>query len=122
MYMYFVACGGLDRLSHGILWPITRANKMAEIFCNDINPLFGFGPNATRSCREDETWSRVDTSQCTISPTQQQSTIIMYSTYVEVFTVNGTESITSSEIEEVNTHNTTYIRTCILTLNFFIFS
>ena len=99
----FVACGDLDRLSHGILWPITRANEMVEIFCSDINPSFGFGPNATRSCREDATWSIVDTSQCTISPTQQQSTIVIYSTYVEVDNVNGTEIITSPEIKQVNT-------------------
>ena len=117
MYMYFVACGGLDRLSYGILWPITRANKTAEIFCSDVNPSFGFGPKATRSCREDATWSRVDTSQCTISPTQQQSIIVMYSVYVEVFTINGAENITSSEIEEVNTYSM-HIRTCICTLNF----
>ena len=87
---------------------------MAEIFCNDVNPSFGFGPNATRSCREDGTWSRVDTSQCTISPTQQQSTIVMYSTYVEVATVNGTENITSPEIEEVNTYIDAYTYICIV--------
>ena len=99
-----VACGGLDRLSHGILWPITRANEMAEILCIDVNPSFGLGPTATRSCREDATWNRVDTSQCTVSPIQQ-STIVMYSTYVEVVTVNSTENITSPVIEEVNTYD-----------------
>ena len=109
IYLY-IACGGLDRLSHGILWPITTANEMAEILCSDVNPSFGFGPTATRSCREDATWSRVDSSQCTISPTQQ-STIVMYSTYVEVVTVNSTENITSPVIEEVNTYND-YMHTC----------
>ena len=96
---WFTACGDLDRLSLGILWPITSANKIEEVLCSDINPSFKFGPTATRSCREDATWSRVDTSQCTISPTQQ-STIIMYSTYV---TVNSTEIISSPEIEQVST-------------------
>ena len=102
---WFTACGDLNRLSLGILWPITSANKMAEILCSDINPSFGFGPTATRRCREDATWSRVDTSQCTINPTQQ-STIVMYSTYVEVVSVNSTESITSPEIEQVSKYYT----------------
>ena len=78
---------------------------MAEIYCSDINPSFGFGPTATRSCREDATWSRVDTSQCTISPIQQL-TIIMYSTYVEVVTVNNSEVITSPGIEQVSNYHT----------------
>ena len=99
---WFTACGDLDRLSLGILWPITSANKMEEILCSDINPSFEFGSIATRRCREDATWSRVDTSQCTISPTQQ-STIIMYSTYV---TVNSSEIITSPEIDKVSTYYT----------------
>ena len=74
---------------------------MAERFCSDINPSFVFGPTATRRCREDATWSRVDTSQCTISPTQQ-STIVLYSTYVEVDNVNSTEII-NSLMEQVST-------------------
>ena len=102
---WFTACGDLDRLSHGILWPITRANEMAEILCSDINPSFIFGPTATRRCREDATWSRVDTSQCTISPTQQ-TTIVMYSTYVDVVTVNNSEVITSPEIDKVSIYYT----------------
>ena len=84
-----------------MLWPITRAKKMAERFCSDINPSFVFGPTATRRCREDATWSRVNASQCTISPTQQ-STIVLYSTYVEVDNVNSTEIITSL-MEQVST-------------------
>ena len=102
---WFTACGDLDRLSLGILWPITSANKMEEILCSDINPSFEFGPTATRRCREDATWSRVDTSQCTISPTQQ-SMIVMYSTYVEVVTVNSFEIITFPEIEQVSAYYT----------------
>ena len=114
IYLY-IACGDLDRLSHGILWPITRTNKMVEMFCSDIKSSFGFGLNVTRNCREDATWSIVDTSQCTVSP-MQQSTIIMYSTYIEVVIVNGTENIMSPEIEQVNTCNSN-IHTYICTLS-----
>ena len=113
---WFTACGDLDRLSHGILWPITRANETAEIFCIDVNPSFGFGPTATRSCREDATWSRVDTSQCTISPTLQ-STIVMYSTYVEVVTVNSTEIISSPDIDQVRNNQ---IATNLATIRFLL--
>ena len=116
MFIYlYIACGGLDRLSHGILWPITRANETAEIFCSDINPSFGFGPTATRRCKGDATWSRVDTSQCTISPTQQ-STIVMYSTYV---TVSSSEIITSPEIDKVkNSYKFSYCKIfCCLTID-----
>ena len=66
-----------------------------EQFCSDVNPSFGFGPHATRRCREDATWSTVDTSQCSIRP-MQQSTIVVYSTYTE-------DNITNSyEIEQVS--------------------
>ena len=96
----FIACGNLNRLSHGILWPITKVNETVEgILCSDVNPSFGFGPNAIRRCREDATWSRVDTSQCTVSDTRR-STIVMYSTYVEVDS-NNDANITSPEIEQV---------------------
>jgi len=95
------ASRSLDRLSYGILWPITEAGETVDIFCNDVNPLLGFGPYATRRCREDATWSRVDTSQCSIRPMQPQSTIVVYSFYVEMDSTNIT-NITSTEITRVS--------------------
>ena len=76
---------------------------MAEEFCSKINPSFGFGPTATRNCRENGTWGRVDTSQCTARPAQQ-STFVVYSTYVEVDNINDASTeVTSPEIEQVST-------------------
>ena len=95
----FVACGSLDRLSHGILWPITKTNNRREAFCSDVNPSFAFGPVATRTCRADGTWSGVDTSQCTIN--HAQSTFVIYSTYTDTDNINTTD-ITSPEIEMVS--------------------
>ena len=102
-YVIFVACGSLDRLSHGFLWPITKAGETEEIFCSTVNPSFGFGPYATRRCRDDATWSRVDTSQCNIRP-MQQSTIVVLSIFVEVDDTNAI-NITSPEITEVSNHS-----------------
>ena len=73
-----------------------------EHFCSDVNPSFGFGPHATRHCREDATWSTVDTSQCSIRPIQQ-STILVYSTYTEEDNINN-DFITSAEIERVSSY------------------
>lgn len=84
----FIACGNLDRLSHGVLWPITKVNRTAEVFCSDVNPSFGFGPYATRRCRGDETWSTVDTSQCSIRP-MQTTTFVVFSAYFEVDRINN---------------------------------
>ena len=98
----FIACENLDRLSYGILWPITEIGKVVEHFCSDINPSFGFGPRATRRCRENGTWSTVDTSQCSIRP-MQQSTIVVYSTYTEEDSINN-DFKTSTEIEQVSSH------------------
>jgi len=81
------------------LWPITEFKNVAKVFCSDVNPSFGFGPQATRTCTENATWSRVDTSQCSISP-MQQSTIVVYSTYVEVNDINSPNI--PSEITEVS--------------------
>ena len=92
----FVACGGLDRLSHGVLWPIARIGETVEMFCSEVNPSFGFGPYATRKCRDDGTWSRVDTSQCIIRP-MQESAIVLSSIYVEVDTINAT-NLTTMEV------------------------
>ena len=83
-----------------MLWPITEAGKTVETFCSDINPSFGLGPYATRRCRNDATWSRVDTSQCSIRPIQQ-STIVVYSVYVEVDSIDST-NINSPEIMQVS--------------------
>ena len=94
-----VVCGReFDRLSYGILWPIIEANQIARMFCSDINPLFGFGPYATRRCRENGTWERVDTSQCSIRPTQRHVIIILYSTYAMF---NESAVTSSPEIEQV---------------------
>lgn len=98
--IHFLACGSLSRLSYGVLWPITKLKNTAKIFCSDINPLFGFGPYATRYCREDATWSTVDTSQCSIMPVQK-FTIVVYSIYVEEDNINN-EFVTSAEIEQVS--------------------
>ena len=68
------------------------------MFCTDVNPSFGFGPNAIRTCKEDATWSEVDTLHCTVRPTQ--SVIVVYSTFVVVDNINST-NISSPEIEEV---------------------
>ena len=83
-----------------MLWPITKVGETAEMFCSDLNPSFGFGPYATRRCRDDATWSRVDTSQCNIRP-MQQSTIVVSSIFVEVDNINAT-NITSPEIMQVS--------------------
>lgn len=111
-----IACGGLDRLTHGILWPRTETGNMARVFCSDINPSFGFGPYATRYCREDATWSQVDTSQCSVRA-MQQSTIVLYSTYIEVDSINIT-NIMSPKINEVSLY--TYI--VQLLFNLFIYT
>ena len=87
-----------------MLWPITKAGKTVETFCSDLNPSFGFGPYATRRCRNDATWSRVDTSQCNIRPIQQ-STIVVSSVYVEVDSIDSTD-INSAEIMQVSRHHT----------------
>ena len=97
-----IACGSLDRLSHGVLWPITEVNNTVEEFCSNVNPSFGFGPYATRHCRENATWSRVDTSQCSIRP-RQQSSIVVYSTYIEVDNINST-NVSSTKIEQVSSY------------------
>ena len=90
----FVVCGReFDRLSYGNLWPSIESNEVARVFCSDITPLFGFGPYATRRCRENGTWERVDTSQCTIRPTQQHYVIVLYSIYAN--------QTSSPEIEQV---------------------
>ena len=70
------------------------------MFCSDLNPSFGLGPYATRRCRDDTTWSKVDTSQCSIR-SMQQSTIVVYSIYVEVDSTDST-NITSAEIMQVS--------------------
>ena len=62
------------------------------MFCSDVNPSFGFGPYATRHCREGETWSAVDTSQCSIRP-MQESTIVVYSTFVEERHINSSDQL-----------------------------
>ena len=67
-----------------------------EQFCSDVNPSFGFGPRAIRRCRENATWSTVDTSQCSIRP-MQQSTIVVYSTYAVDDNI-----MASAEIEQVS--------------------
>ena len=83
MYTYCtLVCGRTNvRLSYGVLWPITRANSTAKVFCSEINPLFGFGPYATRNCTGNNIWGRVDTSQCSIKPTRQ-SNIVVYSNFI----------------------------------------
>ena len=96
-----------------MLWPITKAGETAEVFCSNVNPSFGFGPYATRQCRESETWSGVDTSQCSIRP-QQQSTIVVYSTYIEVESININD-VTSAEIEQVS-NNFVNVRTYMIAL------
>ena len=58
--------------------------------------MFSFGPYATRRCGANGTWDRVDTSQCSVRPTQQY-VIIMYSTYV----MSNNESTVITEIEQV---------------------
>ena len=103
-----VACGRLDRLSHGVLWPITIVNDTAKVLCSIVNPSFGFGPYATRHCRENAAWSRVDTSQCSIRP-QQQTTIVVYSTYVEVDNISSISTKVSNDCYYV-----TPLRTCFL--------
>ena len=95
-----IVCGReFDRLSYGILWPIIEANEVARVFCSDITPLFGFGPYATRRCRENGTWERVDTSQCSIRSTQRY-VIILYSTYA-MFS-DKSSVMSSPEIEQVS--------------------
>lgn len=95
----YLVCGrGFDSLSYGVLWPVTEANEVASVFCSDIIPTFGFGPYATRRCRENGTWDTVDTSQCSVRPTQQY-TIILYSTYV--MSTNGSAIASLPEIEQV---------------------
>jgi len=102
LHTYFTsACGRTNgRLSYGVLWPITRVNYSAEIFCSEINPSFGFGTYATRNCTGNNVWGRVDTSQCTIRPTRQ-SNIVVYSSFI---TVPSSESDmpSSPEIEQVS--------------------
>ena len=95
---FFVACGSLDRLSLGVLWPIVEIGETVEMFCSEVNPSFGFGPYATRKCRDDGTWSRVDTSQCIIRP-MQESAIVLSSIYVEVDTINTTSLNAFYEME-----------------------
>ena len=85
-----------------MLWPITETGETERIFCSTVNPSFGFGPYATRRCRDDATWSRVDTSQCNIRP-MQQSTIVVSSIYVEVDEINAI-NMNSPEIIEVSDH------------------
>ena len=85
-----------------MLWPVTEAGKTVETFCSYLNPSFGFGPYATRRCRENATWSRVDTSQCSIRA-MQQSTIVIYSIYVELDNINAT-NITSAETMQVSSY------------------
>lgn len=83
LFEYFVrvVCGReLDSVSYGILWPVIEASKVARVFCSDITPLFGFGPYATRKCRKNGTWAKVDTSQCSVRPTQRY-VILLYSIY-----------------------------------------
>jgi len=94
-----VVCGkGSDRLSHGVLWPVTEVTKVARVFCSDINPSFGFGPYATRRCKRNGTWDKVDISQCSVIP-MQRNLIIMYSTYAML---SNESAVTSSpEIEQV---------------------
>ena len=70
------------------------------MFCSDLNPSFGFGPYATRRCRDDATWSRVDTSQCSIR-SMQQSTIVVSSIFIEVDNIDAI-NITSPEIMQVS--------------------
>ena len=96
-----------------MLWPITKAGETEEIFCSTVNPSFGFGPYATRRCRDDATWSRVDTSQCNIRP-MQQSTIVVSSIFIEVDNINAV-NITSPEITEVSNSfmYNTYPSTCV---------
>ena len=99
--MYIVACGKEhdERFSYGVLWPITKVNSVAEVFCTDINPSFGFGPYATRNCTSNDVWGRVDTSQCSISPTRQ-SNIVVYSNFIPV--PSSESDVTSiPEIEQV---------------------
>ena len=86
-----------------MLWPVTEAGKTVETFCSDLNPSFGFGPYATRRCRDNATWSRVDTSQCSIRP-MQQSTIVVSSIFVEVDSINST-NINSAEIMQVSRYH-----------------
>ena len=69
-----------------------------EMFCSEVNPSFGFGPYARRPCRDDETWSRVDTSQCNIRP-MQESAIVLSSIYVEVESINATNITDLYEME-----------------------
>ena len=66
----------------------------------ELNPSFGFGPYATRRCRDDATWSKVDTSQCSIRP-MQQSTIVVFSIFIEVDNIDAI-NITSPEIMQVS--------------------
>jgi len=100
IYIY-AACGRIadDRFSYGVLWPLTRANSFAEVFCTDINPSFGFGPYATRSCISNDIWGRVDTSQCNIRRTRRSNTLV-YSNFVTAFS-GESGTITIPEIEQV---------------------
>jgi len=78
------ACGSADGLlSYGVLWPITQVNSVAEVFCTEISPSFGFGPYATRNCTSNDVWGEVDTSQCSVMPTRQSNTVV-YSDYITV--------------------------------------
>ena len=69
-----------------------------EIFCSEVNPSFEFGPYATRTCRDDGTWSSVDTSQCIIRP-MQESAIVLSSIYVEVESINAINLTTFYDME-----------------------
>ena len=100
-----------------MLWPLTEVGKTVETFCSDLNPSFGFGPYAIRRCRENATWSRVDTSQCSIRP-MQQSTIVVSSIYVEVDNINAT-NIISPEIMQVFMYST-YLSTYMYFLYFYL--
>ena len=100
--MYAIACGK-ERFSYGVLWPITRVNSFAEVFCSDINPSFGFGPYATRNCTGNDVWDRVDTSQCSIRPSRQ-SNIVVFSNFITV-PVDESDNISIPGIEQVRCYS-----------------
>jgi len=94
--MYCVACGK-DVFSYGVLWPITQVNSVAEVFCTEINPLFGFGPYATRNCTSNNVWGGVDTSQCSIRLASPLNTVV-YSDFITLPSIEANvTSIPASE-------------------------
>ena len=55
----------MQNFSGGLLWPISRRNRVVTQSCASLHPSFRSRVPVLRKCNDDGSWGAVDDSNCT---------------------------------------------------------